>query len=572
MALTFDAVYYYSTRPDVLQAFLSSDMSVSGYDFALNHYNTFGWKEGSNPNQVFITDEYLADNPDVKAAGVNPFEHYNNHGQAEGRAPNSTFPSLAEFDAETYLAQNPDLGAAGITTAAAAYDHYITFGWNEGRPGAPDNADFLLAQAFSTLAAAEAAVTDFLEGSRENEYLIDKQSIDATSDAAAVEAAIAAEFTAAATALETSTGLTDFDDRSVALQNQAVVDTRAELQSDIDDLYADIAGVEGLAAAVNAYIAADEAATAANEALDEAGTNAAAALAAFNVLEASTFAAEDEDEATVDLLADPEDVDSIVSVTDGSKPVIKMNVASTAFVLESGVDEASNPGVTELLNTLNAALAADNSAEAAASALADAETALADLDDEVDADTDLGYTTGLDVANAVTGAAGALETFNDDVARFENAKALADLLESLETAVTNAEAAFEGLGYEAPAVIDATVPVSADADLFVFDGQSGSISAGLEAQDAIYFGAGFNVSRLADDFNINGSADIGNVAALDIFLRQEAGNTVIYIENDTWDGQADGTWDGETVTLTGVSIDSVSIDSNGILRITDAIA
>src|SRR5690606_20594525 len=153
MALTFDAVYYYSTRPDVLQAFLSSDMSVSGYDFALNHYNTFGWKEGSNPNQVFITDEYLADNPDVDAAGVNPFEHYNNHGQAEGRAPSSTFPSLGEFDADTSLAMTPDLGAADITTAAAAYDHYITFGWNEDRPGAPDHSDFQLVPALENLQA-----------------------------------------------------------------------------------------------------------------------------------------------------------------------------------------------------------------------------------------------------------------------------------------------------------------------------------------------------------------------------------------------------------------------------------
>src|SRR5690606_37785157 len=141
------AVYYYSTRPDVLQAFLSSDMSVSGYDFALNHYNTFGWKEGSNPNQVFITDEYLADNPDVDAACGNTFEHCNNHCQAESRDTNSKFPTMTEFDADTYLAMITHLGTADITTDAAAYGHYITVRWNDGRPGAADHSDFQLVPA-----------------------------------------------------------------------------------------------------------------------------------------------------------------------------------------------------------------------------------------------------------------------------------------------------------------------------------------------------------------------------------------------------------------------------------------
>ncbi|TWG65313.1 hypothetical protein [Aminobacter sp. J44] len=64
-------------------------MSLSPYEFALSHYNLHGWREGANPHPVFDTKEYLDANPDVKAAGVNPFDHFNNHGLAEGRAPSS---------------------------------------------------------------------------------------------------------------------------------------------------------------------------------------------------------------------------------------------------------------------------------------------------------------------------------------------------------------------------------------------------------------------------------------------------------------------------------------------------
>ena len=574
MALTFNATYYFTQRPDVLNAYLANSGGISAAEFALNHYNTFGWKEGANPNEVFITTEYLAENPDVAAAGVNPFTHYQQFGQAEGRAPNATFPSLAEFDFQAYIDANADLRAAGIDTAAEAYDHYITFGYAESRPGAPDSADFLLAQAFANQAAAQEAVTDYLEGQVSNEYLVDNQGVTDASSTAAVRTAIGTEYTAAASALATSTNLTNFGTRSDALQDQAIADTRAALQTPINALNADIAGVTGLAAAIARYNAANEAAAATGAPLAAAGTNAEAALAAYNVLDTSgpdfTFESAG---GTVDLTADPDLVDSITEVTDGTDVVITMNGAGTAFVL-NGVTEASNPGVTALLNALNAALAADNADEAAATAATNAATNLATFDAAVAADADLGaggagYTQAVDVAADLNTATGNLETFNEEVARFENADALADALAALDANAADAADAFEALGYEVPNEISGAEAVTADADLFVFADDSGVIAAGLEAEDAIYFGRGYTVSTLADDFDINGSADVGSVSALEIFMRQEAGNTVIYVENNTYDGQANGTWAGETITLTGVSIENVSIDSNGILRVSD---
>lgn len=140
MALAFDATYYLQARPDVFNAFVVTAGSTgqTWAEFAAQHYNTYGRFEGANPNATFNTSEYLAANPDVAAAGVNPFTHYLQFGAAEGRAPSDSFPSFASFDSAAYLAANPDLGAAGIDTPNEAYAHFVIFGQFEGRAGAPE--------------------------------------------------------------------------------------------------------------------------------------------------------------------------------------------------------------------------------------------------------------------------------------------------------------------------------------------------------------------------------------------------------------------------------------------------
>src|SRR5262249_42758648 len=49
------------------------------------HYMQSGWKEGRDPSPAFDSTQYLANNPDVAAAGVNPLQHYLQSGQFEGR-------------------------------------------------------------------------------------------------------------------------------------------------------------------------------------------------------------------------------------------------------------------------------------------------------------------------------------------------------------------------------------------------------------------------------------------------------------------------------------------------------
>ena len=109
----FDVAYYLAHNPDVAAA------GVDPYQ----HYLTTGWKEGRNPDALFDDRYYLTQNPDVAAAGINPLTHFEQSGWREGRQP-----SLL-FDDAKYLAANPDVRAAGIDPLL----HYIQSGQNEGR-------------------------------------------------------------------------------------------------------------------------------------------------------------------------------------------------------------------------------------------------------------------------------------------------------------------------------------------------------------------------------------------------------------------------------------------------------
>jgi len=152
----FDADFYYLTNPDVLQAgvnafehfntfgwregrdpdqFLDTSWYQSVYRDAagknpLDHYHTTGWRKGYDPGPHFDTKLYLIHNPDVAAAGVDPLEHYLRYGVKEGRP---TYEAIGDamngFDAQYYLLHNPDVAAAGVDPL----QHFNQFGWHEGR-------------------------------------------------------------------------------------------------------------------------------------------------------------------------------------------------------------------------------------------------------------------------------------------------------------------------------------------------------------------------------------------------------------------------------------------------------
>jgi Ca2+-binding RTX toxin-like protein len=155
-SVLFDSVFYARQNPDVYHAGANafdhfntfgwregrdpnSFFDTGGYrainrdviSNPLDHYHQHGWREGRDPSAYFDTTLYLIHNPDVAAAGVDPLEHYLAYGFSEGRV---TYDAIGThitggFDAEYYLFHNPDVAAAGVDPL----QHFNTFGWHEGR-------------------------------------------------------------------------------------------------------------------------------------------------------------------------------------------------------------------------------------------------------------------------------------------------------------------------------------------------------------------------------------------------------------------------------------------------------
>ncbi len=78
IASEFDVPFYLASNPDVASA---------GVD-PIDHFIRDGWREGRDPSPGFSTKHYLDSNADVRQAGMNPFLHFLKHGRSEGRRPN----------------------------------------------------------------------------------------------------------------------------------------------------------------------------------------------------------------------------------------------------------------------------------------------------------------------------------------------------------------------------------------------------------------------------------------------------------------------------------------------------
>jgi len=80
-------------------------------------------------SDLFDKEWYLANNPDVKNAGVNPVFHFLRHGDLEGRSPGPL------FNGERYLLANPDVRRSDQNSLL----HYLKYGRTERRDFASGN-------------------------------------------------------------------------------------------------------------------------------------------------------------------------------------------------------------------------------------------------------------------------------------------------------------------------------------------------------------------------------------------------------------------------------------------------
>ena len=117
---SFDGEYYLLANPDVLKG-LPSGLDAS--EFAYQHFQSYGWREGRDPSAYFSTKGYLDAYHDVANTGVNPLTHYDLYGWREGRDP-----SIA-FDTTKYLTNYADIKNAGLDPL----QHFLAYGATEGR-------------------------------------------------------------------------------------------------------------------------------------------------------------------------------------------------------------------------------------------------------------------------------------------------------------------------------------------------------------------------------------------------------------------------------------------------------
>ncbi|MBI2720079.1 MAG: glycoside hydrolase family 99-like domain-containing protein [Rhizobiales bacterium] len=130
----FDEQFYLAQYPEVAAAGVEP----------LGHYLEKGWIDNKDPSPEFSTSDYLSLYPDVRDLGMNPLVHFALHGHAEGRQPKRGVYKLkqassarleidkalhAGFDEEYYLKCYPEVRRSELSP----FDHFMQLGWQEGR-------------------------------------------------------------------------------------------------------------------------------------------------------------------------------------------------------------------------------------------------------------------------------------------------------------------------------------------------------------------------------------------------------------------------------------------------------
>jgi hypothetical protein len=244
-----------------------------------------------------------------------------------------------------------------------------------------------------------------------------------------------------------------------------------------------------------------------------------------------------------------------------------------AGFFDAAANDGAGDGVLAELDTGNADLD-----EAFNNLVADFEQRAELAGESVDADASFNAT----LTGAVLEEAEALQTardgLKDDVTEAEEGVTEAqDLLTSLETlqgdydtAVEELETAqqyFEDEGLELPVAVEGGVTATAENDIFLFTEEAGTVSGfGLEGDDQLFVGTDFTWTALeaADDLATD---RLGDSSVLEIFAQQNGNNVVLSFENEAFAGNATNVEDITEVTLTGVSVEDLSLSADGFITV-----
>lgn len=142
-SVVYDYNYYISAYPDIKNAFGNDDEAV------LEHFITYGMREGRQGNSSFNVTSYLKQYEDLRRAFGSDLKsyylHYINYGRYEGRqgigcdvlqnaiTSYNGIDYSAVYDYNYYINTYDDLRRAFGNDDAAVLKHFVDYGMNEGR-------------------------------------------------------------------------------------------------------------------------------------------------------------------------------------------------------------------------------------------------------------------------------------------------------------------------------------------------------------------------------------------------------------------------------------------------------
>lgn len=459
--------------------------------------------------------------------------------------------------------------------------------------------------ALQTANAAKEAFLDAADGKVDGKVAAGTEAKVKTGDVAAAVADVANP---------AKGGVTGFDTAATANLRAALVADKvaanakalATAQENITKANVEIAKVAGLSTAVASLTAATTAKTAADKALVTAQADLAAKEASYEVLNGNVNITID---ATTGVVAN----------------VVVQNTAKTAVVAASGVTETTNPGVTALIASINAKLAADasvaNSVKAVTSAQAnvdyldmgtaeasalevikgllpagtvaagalptqaqiatqkamleastapDAAAKLSAFNDAVQDYTDVigqnARVTELNTATqAATDANKAIEALTKATAALTKAEGAQSQLAGFDASIDAAKKAFVDAGLVAPQEAATTgIIATAASDIYLAGKTDASINLfGLLGNDALFIGTGYTLNTTATLNATTGAITGGNDGALEVFMFNTSGGTQIVMEKSVFGSSAAAP---EVVTITLIGVDATDVQlNNGII-------
>lgn len=403
-----------------------------------------------------------------------------------------------------------------------------------------------LATALANLEAAQAAKVAYAEA------FVNDEAVTGAAAVSKADADIAANVSNKLDNLNDATSVTFSGTETAAVLAQKVQLAQTQAAEAVAAARAEIAKISGLTNLVNTYNTQVAAAEAAELKADAALVEAKAELARFAVINnGGSFTDAVNGDFTVD-------------------GIIKFNETTKLYELDSAYAPTATGNITAadkiaaaqlVVADVNAKLAADKALDAANTAVSTTAGKITALD-----------ANGLSLAGDLKDALDDQAALSEAITEYTAAKAVEAEWAAIEAAESAAVGVFEDLGYNL-VVVGTDTGTNGEQDVFVFsevvlDNNAATVAITADAGDVLFIGSNYKLG--VDSDLIKPGIQGGDNSAFEIFFQQDGANAKVLVENSVF-GSGAATPEFTTITLTGVSVDQLSFDTQtGLVTIAAA--